>query len=118
MLLHFFFAVKVFIHSVVSQFGWIQYPSVFLSEHDPELAKGKCESKLSRLAGVCRGPRDARFSRTGVGIRRRNPERSRGSPSDPDTASFANAAPGSSTDTCWFVVDTDSPRQSYGENSL
>src|SRR6476469_10052823 len=80
MLIHFFFAVKVFIHSVVSQFGWIQYPSVFLSEHDPELAEGKCESKLSRLAGVCRGPRDARFSRTGVGIRRRNPERSRGSP--------------------------------------
>jgi len=23
----------------------IHYPSVFLSEHDPELAKGKCESK-------------------------------------------------------------------------
>jgi len=47
----------------------IHYPSVFLSEHDPELAKGKCESK------------------------------------DPDTVSFANAASGSSTDTCCFVVD-------------
>ena len=51
----------------------MQYPAVFLSEHDPKLAKGKCESK------------------------------------DPDTVSFANAAPGSSTDTCYFVVDKQIP---------
>ena len=36
-----------------------------------------------------------------------DPELAKGKcePKDPDTVSFANAAPRSSTDTCYFVVD-------------
>src|SRR6478752_8774903 len=70
-------------------------PSVFLSKCESRLRDERA-SKLSRLAGVCRGPRDARFSRPGVGIRRRNPERSRGSPSYPEDTSFSHAVSGNS----------------------
>lgn len=43
--------------------------------------------KFSRSVGVRRGPQPARFSCAGVGIRRRNPERSRRNSKNPDNSS-------------------------------
>lgn len=59
----------------------------------------KAEWKLSRIAGVRRGPQHARFSRAGVGIRRRNPERSRGSSEESREFVVHHIASGSSPHT-------------------
>src|SRR5690349_25095643 len=92
---------------IVSQFGWIQYPSVFLSEHDPELAKGKCESKDPDTAsfamlrqGVLPTPvislSATRFSKTSYGENSLKPHGQKTYPRDPST----RARPASGTHTC------------------